>query len=150
WLHDEELVKSLLARRPNLAMALPSGGRRHLAHAARNNDTTTARLMLMAGLPVDTFSQHHATPLHWAAFQGNAELARLLVNHDPPLENADNEFQGTPLNWAIYGSVNGWHPDQGDYAGTVEALLSAGAKIPEHAGGTEAVKEVLRQHGVKI
>ena len=100
WLHDEALVNSLLAHHPNLAAALPAAGRRHLAHAARNNDATAVRLMLAAGLPIDTFSQHHATPLHWAAFHGNVEMVRLLLPHRPALENADNEYKGEPLGWA--------------------------------------------------
>ena len=45
WLHDEEMVSALLAARPNLADALPAAGRRHVAHAARNNDDVAVRLM---------------------------------------------------------------------------------------------------------
>lgn len=37
----------------------------------------------------------------------------------------------------------------GDYAATVEALLEAGAKPPDKSGGTEALRKVLRRHGVK-
>lgn len=149
WLHDEGMVKSLLAQHPNLAAALPAAGRRHVAHAARNNNMIAARLMLLAGLPVNAFSQHHASALHWAAFHGNAELARLFIDHGAALENSDNEFKGTPLNWAMYGSENAWHPGLGDYPSTVSVLLAAGAKLPEKLGGTEAVKAVLRRHGVK-
>jgi ankyrin repeat protein len=149
WLHDETMVTELLAHRPDLAATLPSAGRRHVAHAARNNDTIAVRLMVAAGLPVNAFSQHQASSLHWAAFHGNPELARLFVDHHAALENADNEFKGTPLNWAMYGSVNAWHPELGDYPETVNVLLQAGAKLPEQLGGTEAVKEVLRRHGVK-
>jgi ankyrin repeat protein len=149
WLHDEEMVKSLLAQHPNLAAALPAAGRRHVAHAARNNDTIAARLMLVAGLTVDAFSQHHASSLHWAAFHGNAELARLFVDHGAALENADNEFKGTPLNWAMYGSENAWHPELGDYPATVGVLFEAGASLPKQLVGTEAVREVLRRHGMK-
>jgi hypothetical protein len=149
WLHDEGMVSSLLAQRPNLASSLPAAGRRHVAHAARNNDTSAGRLMLAAGLPVDTFSQHHATPLHWAAWHGNVELVRLILRHHPPLENADNEFKGTPLGWAIHGSENGWDRQRGDYAATVEALLDAGVRLPEKAEGSEAVKAVLRRYGLK-
>ena len=149
WFHDEEMVESLLARNPNLAAALPAAGLRQVAHAARNNDAIAARLMVLAGLPVNAFSQHHASSLHWAAFHGNAELARMFVDHDAALENADNEFKGTPLNWAIYGSENAWHPELGDYPTTVNILIAAGAGLPKELGGTEAVKEVLRRHGVK-
>lgn len=149
WLHDEGLVSSLLTRFPNLSTALSPAGCRQLAHAARNNDTTAARLMLTAGLPVDTFSQHHATPLHWAAWHGNAELVRLILNRHPPLDHAGNEFHGTPLGWAMHGSQNGWDRKTGDYAATVEALLDAGASLPETVEGTEPVKAVLRRHGMK-
>jgi len=149
WLHDEAMIKDLLAQRPNLSAALTAAGRRHVAHAARNNDTLAARLMVAAGLPVHAFSQHHASSLHWAAFHGNAELARLFINHLAALENADNEFEGTPLNWAMYGSRNGWHPELGNYPATVEVLLAAGARLPKEISGTEAVQEVLRRHGMK-
>jgi len=149
WLHDEGLVGSLLTQHPDLATRLSAAGRRQLAHAARNNDTSAARLMLLAGLPVETFSQHHATPLHWAAWHGNADLVRLILRCHPPLENADNEFKSTPLGWAIHGSENGWDRQKGDYAATVEALLDAGTVLPDKVEGTEAVKAVFRQRGMK-
>jgi ankyrin repeat protein len=144
WVHDHDMVQSLLARDPGLAGKLPLAGRRHVAHAARNNDTTAVRLMLTVGLPVDQVSQHHATALHWAGFHGNKELIRLLLQYHPPIKNANNEYKSTPLGWTIYGSVNGWHSEHGDYAGCVEALLEAGAKPPKEIGGSEAVREVLR------
>lgn len=150
WLHDEERVHSLLAQYPELVAALPAASRRHLAHAARNNDTIAARLMLSAGFPVDTFSQHHATPLHWAAWHGNAELVRLILEHHPSLENADNDYKSTPLGWAVHGSENGWHRQTGDYAATVAALLDAGAQFNGRVNGTEAVKEVLRARGLGL
>jgi ankyrin repeat protein len=102
--------------------------------------------MLGAGLPVDARGQHHATPLHWAAFHGNADMAREILRHDPPLEVTDAEFHATPLGWAIYGSEHGWHCNTGDYPATVEALLLAGGRLPDkEPGGTEAVKAVLRR-----
>jgi ankyrin repeat protein len=149
WLNDEGMVNSLLAQGPNLSAVLPPAGRRQLAHASRNNDTSAARLMLRAGLPVDTFSQHHATPLHWAAWHGNAELVRLILLHRPPLENADNDFRGTPLGWAIHGSENSWHRQTGDYIATVDALLDVGASLPQKMEGTEAVRVILRRHGMR-
>lgn len=148
WLHDEGLVDSLLAGQSQLATSLSVGGRRQLAHAARNNDTSAGRLMLAAGLPVDTFSQHHATPLHWAAWHGNAMLVRLILDQHPPIENSDNDFNGSPLGWAIHGSENGWERQKGNYAATVEALLNAGARLPAKVAGAEAVRLVLRQHGL--
>jgi ankyrin repeat protein len=149
WLHDEQMVQSLLERWPGLASKLPTAGRRHVAHAARNNDAIAAQLMVTAGLPVNASSQHHASALHWAAFHGNAEMARLFVKHHPALEDTGNEYKGTPLNWAQYGSRNAWRPELGDYPATVEVLLAAGAKLPKQLSGTEAVQEMLRRHGMK-
>lgn len=149
WLHDEAMVKELLAQRPNLSTTLTAAARRHVAHAARNNDTIAARLMVAAGLPVHAFSQHHASSLHWAAFHGNPELARLFIDHHAALENVDNEFEGTPLNWATYGSQNAWHPELGNYPATAEVLLAAGARLPKGMSGTDAVQEILRRHGMK-
>jgi ankyrin repeat protein len=143
WLHDEELVESLLTNEPGLAASLPPAGRRHLAHAARNDDAIAARLMFKAGLPLDGVSQHKATPLHWAAWHGTTELLRLFLDRKPQLEAQDADFHTTPLSWAMYASVHGWHPDRGDYPGTVEALLDAGAQPPDWFGGSEAVQEVL-------
>ena len=148
WAGDEAAVKSLLGRHPGLAQRLSSEQRRQVAHAARNNNVAAVRLMLAAGLPVDALGQHGGTPLHWASFHGNAEMTREILRHNPPLELADADFNATPLGWAIHGSVRGWHCETGDYAGTVEALLNAGAKLPPQVnGGSEAVREVLRRRG---
>jgi len=76
-------------------------------------------------------------------------MVRTVLRHDPPLELTDADFQSTPLGWAIYGSEHGWDCRAGDYVGTVEALLKAGAKHPGEIRGTEAVKAVLRRHGAK-
>jgi ankyrin repeat protein len=145
WLGDEAMVRSILAERPTVAADLSPGGRRQLAHAARNNDTTAVRLMLLAGLPVDGRSQHRATALHWAAWLGNAEAVRLILQHHPPLEDKGNDFEGTPLDWAIHGSQNTWHPEKGDFPSTVSLLLEAGAVPPAGAGGSEAVRRVLTE-----
>jgi ankyrin repeat protein len=143
WLYDEATVKSLLAADPNLASRLSASERRQLAHAARNDDSSALRLMLSAGLPVDATSQHGGTPLHWAAFHGNVSMIEVLLTRNPPLEVLDRDFEGTPLGWAIYGSEHGWNRDAGDYAGSVSALLRAGAKPPTEPGGSAEVRAVL-------
>ncbi|MBI3849166.1 MAG: ankyrin repeat domain-containing protein [Verrucomicrobia bacterium] len=150
WAVDETAVKSLLAQEPDLVADLSDAYHRQVAHAARNNNLAAVRVMLTAGLPVDSLGQHRATPLHWAAFHGNAELTREILRYEPPLELTDADFHSTPLGWAIHGSEHGWYCRTGDYATTVELLLKAGAKLPEKTtGGTEAVKDALRRHATK-
>jgi hypothetical protein len=149
WLDDEATLQALRANQPDLSSRLSAGDERQVAHAARNNESGVVRAMLKAGLPVDARGQHNATPLHWAAFHGNQEMVQAILPYGPPLEVTDADFHGTPLGWAIHGSKEGWHRQTGDYAGTVEALLAAGARLPESLGGTEAVRDVLRRHGRK-
>ena len=148
WLDDEANVKTLLAAHPALAARMINTYSRQIADAARNNNLTAVRLMLAAGLPVDALGQHGGTPLHWAAFHGNTEMAKLLLAHHPPLETLDADFHSTPVGWATHGSEHGWYCRTGDYPGTVEALLQAGAKTPAKLQGTDSVREVLRGHGV--
>jgi ankyrin repeat protein len=150
WGNDEAAVNSLLAEHHNLAAGLSNAYRRQVAHAARNNNLAAVRVMLAAGLPVDALGQHGATPLHWAAFHGNAEMTREILRYNPPLELADADYSLTPLGWGIYGSENGWYCRTGDYPATVETLLKAGARLPEKkTGRTEGVKAILRRYGAK-
>jgi len=146
---DEAALKALLTKRPDLITTLSDDDRRKLADAAQDNNTKAVQLMLAAGWPTTVRGQHGGTPLHWAAFHGNAEMTEVILRFDPPLEWTDSDFNGTPLGWAIHGSEHGWHCQTGDYAKTVEALLRAGAKIPEKREGTDAVKRVIHRFNSK-
>jgi ankyrin repeat protein len=145
WLHDEPALEALVSQNREIVHSLSAAEQRQLAHAARNNDATAVRLFLKAGLPIDSRGQHNATALHWSAWHGNVEGVRLLLEHHPDLENTDNEFNASPLGWAIHGSENGWHRATGNYPATVELLLRAGVKIPDKHGGTPQVREVLER-----
>ena len=106
-------------------------------------------MMLAAGWPANVQGEHNQTPLHWAAFHGNVEMVRALLLHHALLDAEEQQFNGTPLGWALYGSEHGWRRDAGDYPHTVEALLLAGAKVPrpvEELEAPEEVLEVIRRH----
>jgi ankyrin repeat protein len=145
WLNDEATLQTVRAEHSDIAAAFTAADRRQTAHAARNNETAVVRRLLESGLPADATSQHQATPLHWAAFHGNLEMTKTVLRFRPPLEATDADFGGTPLGWAIHGSEHGWHSQTGNYAGTVEALIEAGAKPPVEIEGNPAVQEVLRR-----
>ena len=149
-LGDAAAMQSWLASRPGLARTLSSEDQRRIANAAQNNNAPAVRLMLAAGWPVDARGQHGGTPLHWAAWHGNAEMVREILRYHPPIEIRSRDFDATPLGWALHGSLNSWHRQAGDYGATVEALLDAGAKPPQSTGdveANEAVREVLRRRG---
>jgi len=145
---DEELVRTLLNARTLGARPLSEPAVKRMVDAADRNDTKAVRLMLSAGWPVEALGKHGATALHFAAWHGNVDLVRLLARQ-PSLETHDRDFDMTPLGWALHGSLHGSHRDRGDYAATVEALLAAGATLPNREvtqqQASEPVRDVIRR-----
>ncbi len=147
-LGDEAAFQELLLKRPDLVKRLSDEDQRKLPNAAQNNNTKAVRLMLTAGWPVDTRGEMGAAALHWAAFNGNAEMTREILRLQPTLELKSRDYESTPLGWAVFGSGNSWRRDTGDFVGTVQALKQAGAlspPCPEDLEPSEAVLEVLRE-----
>lgn len=146
---DEALAKSLLAKHPDLIAKQPARAFRRIIGAAVRNNARAVGMMLAAGWPATVRGENDQTPLHWAAFHGNVEMVRDLLSHQALLEAEEQQFKGTPLGWALYGSEHGWRRDAGDYPHTVEVLLLAGAKVPrplEELEAPEEVLEVIRRH----
>lgn len=143
WIEDEEAVRRFRTDVPDVVDGLSIEERKLVAHAARNNKTVAVRLMLESGLSVAVGGQHHGTALHWAAFHGNAEMIREVLRFSPDLEATNNDFNATPIGWAIHGSEHGWYARSGDYPQAIELLRQAGAKRPALIGGTAAVRAVL-------
>jgi ankyrin repeat protein len=142
-LGDETAFHEFLSKNPDAVSMLSETDKQKLPKAAQNNNTKAVRLMLDAGWPVDTPGEAEATALHWAGFNGNAEMAREILRFRPALELKSREYAGTPLSWAVYGSGNGWHRETGDFVGTIRALLEAGATFPAHAEELEPSEAVL-------
>jgi ankyrin repeat protein len=146
---DETLAKSLLAKHPDLIAKQPARAYRRIIGAAVRNNARAVGMMLAAGWPATVQGEQDQTPLHWAAFHGNVEMVRQLLLHHALLEAEEQQFKGTPLGWALYGSEHGWRRDAGNYPDTVEALLSAGARVSrpvEEVEAPEEVLEVIRRH----
>jgi ankyrin repeat protein len=142
-LGDETTFRQFLSKHPDAAKLLSETDAQKLPDAAQSNNTNAVGLMLDAGWPADVRGEAGATALHWAAFNGNAQMIRLILRFHPSLELKSREYQGTALSWAIYASGNGWHRDTGDFVGTIQALLAAGAAIPPHAEELEPSEAVL-------
>ncbi|MEO8032686.1 MAG: ankyrin repeat domain-containing protein [Gemmatimonadota bacterium] len=145
---DQTAFAALLKSQPDMVQRLTSAERRKLPDAAQNNNVAAVRLMLEAGWPIDTPGQHGATALHWAGFHGNPEMARVILAHNPSLEVKEKDYGQTSVGWVIHGSLNGWYSQTGDYAGTLELLLDAGAVGPttlKQVKGSKAVMALLRK-----
>lgn len=147
-LGDEALFARFVASRATRAAPLTLSVAEQLVQAAMDNNLHAVRLMLRAGWPVGVQPPGGATALHWAAWHGNVELVREILAHKPPLDARDAMHHGTPLGWALHGSLHGWHRNTGDYGGVVTALIGAGAPIgqsPDDAEGSETALAALKR-----
>ena len=144
---DEATFRQLLSARPELVAALTETDKKHVVRAAQSNNASAVRLLLAAGWPVVVRGDHGGTPLHWAAWHGNAAMVREILRYNPPIELRGDDHDLPALGWALHGSLHSWHCKTGDYAGVVESLLAAGAKLPESEfEASESVRTVLRKY----
>jgi ankyrin repeat protein len=149
---DDGAIEALLAATPKLASMLEADEREKLAQAAHNHETEVVRRMLAAGWPTDDRGPHGGTALHWASWHGNARMVQEILKYHPAIEIRDREHNGTPLEWALHGSLNSWHCRTGDYGGALEALLAAGARAPELTPDlqvSQQAREALERHAHK-
>ena len=143
-LGDDDLVRSLIAARPEIVRALQPADVIRIVAAAELRNGDAVKRMLAIGWPAGTVDRGRLTALHWAGFHGDAATARALLAAGAPLDVRDDVHSGTPLGWALWGSVHGWHREHGDYAGTVQAMLDAGATPPEITDALVASDDVKR------
>jgi ankyrin repeat protein len=110
--------------------------------------TDVVRSLLDAGMPVDTRGWSNFTPLDQAAMHGRTDTVRLLVERGADLDDCAFDDDGpTPLDCALWGLRNN-RADDGDYPGTVEALVAAGAptrhRPPTGDGAIDALLTAAR------
>jgi len=69
--------------------------------ACRNGHLGIARFLKTLGAPLDSPGYFGATPLHWAAHRGRADVVKFLLESGASINALDPEYGGTPLAWAI-------------------------------------------------
>jgi ankyrin repeat protein len=143
---DRAAAGSVVASHPNLVAGLGRDQMRLLTDKAHANDAAAVALMLDLGFDPRVTGADNGDALHWAAFQGSAELVRLLLRHDPAIGVRDASYGGTPLGWCVYGSVHGWARGRGDFPATARLLLAAGERPDPGAlpTGRDDMDAVLR------
>jgi ankyrin repeat protein len=110
---------------------------------ALRNNTRAVHQLLSAGWPAGAAMENGQTALHFAAWHGNIEMVRDLITHNASINVFEAEHGGSPLAWALHGSLNSWERDKGDFPGVTRALLIAGADIPKPERPLEVAEEVL-------
>ncbi len=104
-----------------------------LGQFALLGQTDIVRALLDSGMPVDTRGWSNFTPLDQAAMHGRTATVRLLLERGADLHDCAFDSEGpTLLDCALWGLQNN-RAEDGDYPGTVQALLTAGAPNPAFA-----------------
>ena len=123
-----------------------------IADAARRDDADAVRALIADGADVNAAHGDGMTGLHWAALNGNEEIARLLIDAGAELEAATRLGAHTPLHVAA----------KAGHGGVVEILAGAGADVaaatgtgaaPLHfaaASGDVLAVTVLIDHGAAV
>jgi ankyrin repeat protein len=140
---DDALVQQIVQQHPFIFTRLTPNAARRIVGAAVRNNTRAVELLLAHGWPSNAVLDNNQTALHYAAWHGNLAMVRALLEHKAPVNIFETEHGGSPLGWALHGSLNSWERDKGDYPGVTHALLAAGASIPKPERPLEAIEEVL-------
>lgn len=126
---DERLARELIARQPDLLARTTRDHSRRLGDMAWEGNTSAALLMLELGWPVNPSADGQASPLHQAAWIGDARVVRELIRRGANVNALESQFNATPTGWAYHGAENnGGH---GDSKTVIELLRAAGGKTPD-------------------
>jgi hypothetical protein len=151
--HD--LVEHLIAKHPQDVNADGGWYVRPLLAALAGEHFETADLLHHNCADVDVRGQLEGIPLHGAAYSGNFEVVRKLIEYDPAHINARHKDGATPLHWASDNR-------NFKFGSAVRLLLAHGADInvrdtdgrtPLHWAswiGTLEVVRLLLEHGADI
>jgi ankyrin repeat protein len=143
-----EDAQAIVRQHPNIIANLPDLDLELLARYCweTNTNLEAVRLMLDLGFPVAHPERSHGySPLHNAAWSGNAALVDLLISRGHPVDIVDPGYKATPLGYAIHDClVEKRHPE-GDFASVVESLLKAGSPWDRsiYPTGDQRVDDVL-------
>jgi len=139
----------MLSGHPGVARTGNPEEDRLLADMAGREETAPVVFLIDAGADLAAPALDDGTPLHQAAWFGQPENARLLIEAGAPLDVFDATHKSTPLGWAVHGSrySGGSIERQDRYIALVVMLLAAGSSVhyPDDPGGDRYFRRLLEE-----
>jgi ankyrin repeat protein len=147
-------ARTILAAHPDAARTGNPEEDRLLADVAGRDRTEPVALLLGAGADLTAPGLDSGTPLHQAAWFGQPDNARLLIDAGAPLDVFDATHQSSPLGWAVHGSrySGGAAERQHAYVALVHMLLAAGSFLhyPDHPESDAYFRRLLEDASVEV
>ncbi len=144
-----EMVKALVAAGTDINGNIPGSTSRDtpLITASSLYCDAIALYLLDQGADPKTRGTHRATVLHWASWTGSAAVVERLLQEDVDLDDQEDEFQSTPLLWAINGWLNPKPQNKRAQPKVMELLLAAGADPKLKDGDGQRAIDILQERG---
>lgn len=137
---DGPMVEALLREKPDLLARLSTQELQLLPDQAQRRAHGSVALMLSLGWPVSVPGDWQASALNQAAFNGDAALVKLLLDHGASWDER-NGYGGDVMGSLLYASVHLPQPGA-DYLGTLQLLRGAGAPWPSASEREELPAEL--------
>lgn len=151
---DLDGARAILAAHPGAARTGNPEEDRLLADVAGRNDTRPVELLIDAGADLTAPGLDSGTPLHQAAWFGQPDNARLLIDAGAPLDVFDAVHESSPLGWAVHGSrySGGARQRQDAYVALVRMLLEAGSGLcyPDDPEGDAYLRRLLQDASDRV
>jgi ankyrin repeat protein len=154
----------ILAEHPEVAHTGNPEEDRLLADVAGRNDSAPVKLLIKAGADLHARALDDGTPLHQAAWFGQPQNARILIEAGASVDIFEKVHGSSPIGWVTHGSrySGGASERQDVYIELAQIFLEAGCSLhypnePESdkyyrrllEDATPAVKGILERFGKK-
>jgi ankyrin repeat protein len=140
-------ARTLLTAHPGIARTGNPEEDRLLADLAGRDATRPVELLIEAGADLAAPGLDTGTPLHQAAWFGQPDNARRLIDAGAPLDVFEDTHNSSPLGWAVHGSrySGGAAERQEAYVALARMLLAAGSTLhhPDDPGGEAYLQRLL-------
>lgn len=151
---DLDEARKILTVHPGTARTGNPEEDRLLADVAGRNESQPVSLLIEAGADLTAPGLDSGTPLHQAAWFGQPENARLLIEAGAPLDVFDATHGTSPIGWAVHGSrySGGTEERQDLYITLVRMLLAAGSTLyyPDDPKGDGYLQRLLRDASPQV
>ena len=143
-----EEARRILAAHPNVVRTGNAEEDRLLADVAGRNDRGVVEFLIGAGADLTATGLDDGTALHQAAWFGQPDNARLLIDAGAPLDVFDATHESSPIGWAVHGSrYSGDAAQRQDaYIALVRMLLAAGSGLhyPDDPEGDKYLRRLVQ------